>query len=168
MSKGLIVMSAKPYHKGHDLLVRLASKDSEGVVVFVSMADRKRKNEFVISGSVMMEIWQDYLLKILPKNVEVKFCGNPVKDMIEYIESKPYEDFVVYSDITDSNAYKHKFLPKSNMHFLCVDRKSTHNTSGTKIRRMLSAQDCRSFCLNMSDFLSQKEKIEIYERLLRV
>ena len=64
---GLLPMSAKPFHEGHMSLIRKASDECKEVIVFVSTSDRKRKGEISIFGEDMLRIWEDILVKYLPK-----------------------------------------------------------------------------------------------------
>ena len=41
-------MAAKPYHAGHDGLVRIAASENDEVLLFVSTSDRTRKGEMCI------------------------------------------------------------------------------------------------------------------------
>ena len=50
---GLVPMSAKPYHTGHDGLVRIAASENDEVLLFVSISDRKRPGEMPLLGSDM-------------------------------------------------------------------------------------------------------------------
>ena len=58
---GIVPMSAKPYHIGHDQLIRLALFECEEVVVFVSSADRARKGEYSVKGETMRKVWEDHI-----------------------------------------------------------------------------------------------------------
>lgn len=107
MKIGLVPISAKPYHAGHHYLIEQASLNNDSVLVYASISDRKRKNEYPILGSVMKEVWNNEILKTLPKNVEVVFGGSPIRKVYEIIGSacEANEDsnvFTVYSDLVDT------------------------------------------------------------------
>ena len=59
----LISIVAKPYRTGHHELIKIATKENDEVLVFVSAVDRERKGEFTISGGAMKTIWKRYLEK---------------------------------------------------------------------------------------------------------
>ena len=56
MKIGLIPGSFKPYHAGHDALVRIAAGENDTVLVFSSTADRLRKGEMQLYGADMKQI----------------------------------------------------------------------------------------------------------------
>ena len=78
------------------------------VVLYVSISDRVKKNEFPIFGKSMEEVWFKEIIPILPSNVEVVFGGSPVREVYEYIgnmcDVEPDCDhiFTVYSDAEDT------------------------------------------------------------------
>ena len=55
----IVPVSAKPYHAGHDGLVRIASKENDEVHLLVSITDRSRPGEMKIDGGTMFGIWKD-------------------------------------------------------------------------------------------------------------
>ena len=66
-------MAAKPYHKGHDHLIRCAARESDVLEVYASLTDRGKKTlgEKVIRGTTMEKIWREYIIPSLPPNVDV-------------------------------------------------------------------------------------------------
>lgn len=74
MKIGLVPMSAKPFHRGHEDLIRLADKENELTLVFVGFGARgikkrkkqKRKfeepinDQFPIYSDTMQKVWQGY------------------------------------------------------------------------------------------------------------
>ena len=106
MKIGLVPIAGKPYHRGHHALVNLASRQNDEVIVFVSISDRKRPNEFPIIGSAMYEIWTQELEPIMPENVRVKYGGSPVRRVYEIIEqaceNAGSDVFRIYSDPLDT------------------------------------------------------------------
>lgn len=159
---GLIAMSAKPYHKGHEQLIRIASEECDEVHLYVSVLDRKRKGEKAISGKDMQFIWEEYLQDTLPDNVILELCNeSPLKNVwrhFEYNELSDSEDTLnVYGDEDDLDAgYKTDYLEKSCPNLIKnnrivlrpVPRSTTVNISGTDMRRFLSIGDKESFCDN--------------------
>ncbi len=108
MRIGLVPMSAKPYHKGHHYLVESAAVTNDKVIVFVSLSDRIKKNEFPIKGSLMADVWINELSSVMPKNVELIFGGSPVRKVYEYLDNKSSENsedvITIYSDNVDTRS----------------------------------------------------------------
>lgn len=164
MRIGLIPMSAKPYHAGHDGLVRLAANECDSVQLFVSLTDRKRPGELVIRGKDMEVIWKKYIEKSLPGNVLPPiYCvgSSPVQKMYQLLNSAEKDGsddtFVIYSDEEDILTYTDsalmKYMPtmfaNGQVERRRVNRNETINVSGTKMRQFISLGDITSF----SEFL---------------
>ena len=86
MKIGLVPMSAKPYHAGHDGLVRIASKECDKVLLFVSTTDRARTGELRVSGDTMQLIWFEYIEPTLPSNVVPDYGGIPVSKVYDELK----------------------------------------------------------------------------------
>jgi len=144
-------MSAKPYHVGHDQLIRLAADDCDEVIVFVSEADRVRKGEFPIKGKTMQHVWSEHILDTLPDHVYVQFVPNPVGAVYKLTgdaNEDPSNDdtYAIYSDPTDM---ERNFPPKSISKYMpnlvatqrvvrrLVPREATVDVSGTQMRAWL-------------------------------
>ena len=158
MKIGLIPMAARPYHLGHDGLIRLAAKECDQVIVFASMSDRVRTGETGISGAAMTNIWKTQIEPSLPDNVSVTYGGSPTRNVYEYLisaeEANSLDTFAVYGDPTDvttnfSMANVARYVPNlvNNDHFAQrpVERASTIDISGTKMRAYLTNGDKESF-----------------------
>jgi len=107
MKIGLVPISAKPYHAGHHYLIEAAAAKNDKVIVYASTSDRKRQGEFAVEGTIMRDIWETEILKIMPENVDVVFGGSPVRKVYEAIgEACDNGDvntrFSVYSDVVDT------------------------------------------------------------------
>lgn len=145
---GIVPMSGKPYHAGHDGLVRLAASENDKVHVFVSLSDRDE-----VSGKAMEKIWKEQIEPSLPSNVDVTYGGSPVgnafKVMGDANEAGSRDTYVVYSDPDDAGRFDDKTLARyaSNLKVVRrpVERTSTVNISGTKMRAFLAAGDKKSF-----------------------
>jgi hypothetical protein len=147
---GLIPMAAKPYHAGHDGLIRIAAKENDNVIVLVSDRDRD-----TISGAGMMRVWQELIQPKLPAHVEVVFCVSPVGKGFELLakadEDGSQDTFSIYSDPADVGRFK--TLPKYAPHLTAngqvkdraVARTTTVNVSGTQMRNWFDAGDQGSF-----------------------
>ena len=154
----LVPMAAKPYHAGHDGLVRIASSECDNVHLFVSVGDRVRPGEIPIYGKDMLLIWTNYIEPSLPGNVDVQYVTVPVQSVyadIEEAESVGDTEtvFVIYSDNEDILKYKPATLSKSapslyandQIELRGVDRNETVNVSGTKMREYLATGDTKKF-----------------------
>lgn len=166
---GVIAISGKPYHSGHDALIRLASNKNDLVVLFVSLNDRKRKNEIPISGKTMFDIWKQFIEPTLPQNVTIHYVSlpeTPVSALYAYIGNKNEEhsddNFTIYSDVTDINkSYPRGSLEKyfgnlyknNKLHLEPISRSETVNISGTMMRTFLEKNDMESFIENLPDTL---------------
>jgi hypothetical protein len=154
-------MSAKPYHAGHDALVRLASFECQQVVVFVSTSDRVRKGEFPVRAETMAKIWVD-IVESLPNNVTAAFVSNPVAAVYEYIgarnsDTQPMqtdEVLVVYSDPVDMDRnfpersmvkYGGALVNAKRLSRRHVPRNATVDVSGTQMRAWLQHGDKAAF-----------------------
>ena len=147
---GLVPMSAKPYHAGHDGLVRIAAKENDRVMVFV--ADTTRDN---ISGAGMMQVWKQLIEPTLPNNVEVTYGGSPVGHAYKVIgdadQAGSQDTFSVYSDPDDANRmatlpkYAPNLMANGQVKFRPVERTSTVNVSGTQMRLWFDNDDKDQF-----------------------
>ena len=150
---GIVPMSAKPYHAGHDGLVRLAAKENDEVHLYVSTSNRD-----VVSGDAMAKIWRDQIEPSLPNNVVVTYGGSPVgnvwKDVGEADIAGSEDTFRIYSDPEDAatnfpddlmQKYASGIFQAGRLTRRPVERTSTVNVSGTKMRAFLTAGDKKSF-----------------------
>jgi len=148
---GLIPISGKPYHAGHDGLVRLAAKENDEVHVFVSLSDRDN-----ISGSGMERVWQQLIVPSLPDNVKVTYGGSPVGNVFKEVgdankEGSP-NTYSIYSDPTDAatnyktlDRYAGDLIARGQLKLRPVARTSTVDISGTQMRQWFDADDKQSF-----------------------
>lgn len=173
----LVPMAAKPYHAGHDGLVRIASEECDKVKVFVSTADRQRSGELSISGNDMLQIWEKYILPSLPTNVEVQYVSVPVQSVFAELEhaeaiGDTKTTFVIYSDKEDILKYTEKSLSRSaptifdnqQIELRGVDRNETVNISGTAMRNFIANGDIEAF-IEMLPIAIQQFGQEIYNIL---
>jgi hypothetical protein len=148
---GLVPMAAKPYHVGHDMLVRLASRKNDEVHLYVSTGDRDN-----VSGAAMTRVWKELIEPTLPSNVTVTYGGSPVgnvfKELGEADKAGSQDTFTVYSDPDDLKKnygslakYAGNLLAAGQIILRAVSRSSTVNVSGTQMRRWLATGDRASF-----------------------
>lgn len=172
---GLVPIAARPYHVGHDLLIRRASRECDRVIVFASLSDRKRKGETPILGSDMATIWNAVIEPTLPENVVVSYGGSPVgnvwKLLGEASETGLETEFFIYGDEDDvtenfPDSSIVKYAPDANVSRAPVSRSTTAVVSGTDIRLMIAIGDREGFSLKMpSSFV--REDIDMIWSMFR-
>ncbi len=162
-------MAGRPYHAGHDALIRLAQQESDQVVVFVSTADRIRKGEFPIRADVMRKLWAD-IVETLPEDISVVFVPNPVSAVYEFIglrngDTQPTmrdEKIVIYSDPSDMERnfperslvkYGGALVNAKRLARRFVPRDSTVDVSGTQMRAWLQHGDKKKFMTKLPEGL---------------
>lgn len=162
MKIGLVPGSYKPFHAGHDAVIRLAAQENEKVKVFVSLSDRKRPGEIPILGSDMAAIWKGHIEPSLPGNVQVVYVQSPVRAVWEEVGNDNLDNventYQIYSDPEDlAQNYPEKSLIRyagnlySRQQIIprAVQRTETVDVSGTKMRQYLETGDEKSFIKNM-------------------
>lgn len=147
----------KPFHAGHFAAVEKIAKENDEVILLVSNKDRAKKGEFPLLWSNMQQIWDKYLLKIMPNNVQVSFVGNPITatyEMLDAADKDPanHNSYVIYASIEDLTA---RFSPEKLGKYFPrlvaegqVEGKETGTrgiTSGTQMRQHLLNDDLISF-----------------------
>lgn len=163
---GLIGMSAKPFHAGHEGLIKTASSECDTVKLFVSISDRKRKNEITISGAAMKHIWDMFIEPTLPNNVHVEYGGSPIRKIYEFLgaenEAGSEDLYFIYSDPDDlQKNFPQKSLEKyltniyhrRQIHLEPIHRTSTVDVSGTKMRSWIQSGDKENFIKHLPSSL---------------
>lgn len=160
MLAGLISLSCKPYHSGHDGLIRMAAKECDFVEIYVSVLNRARTGEIPIFGDTMQMMWDEYITKSLPENVEVHLVnGSPVQEVFRRLGEADIEDdgltkFRLYADVKDaSETWKEKYLIKccpkicstERLEVIGVPRDNIICISGTDMRQFIQHGDKESF-----------------------
>jgi len=172
---GIVPMAGKPVHAGHWKLIELAAKENERVMVYVSEKGRIKPGEFPIEGGQMIEVWNDILTKYLPDNVSIKFVESPVSN-VRYalldLESDPEDapTVSIYSDAEDIQNYdlaefnaKYPGLGSmGKIKLRGVERTSTVDISGTKMRSFLLNNDKTSFFNYLPQPISNEDKEKIW------
>ncbi len=162
-------MSAKPYHAGHDALIRLACDECEQVIIFVSMSDRVRKGEFPVRAETMKKLWDD-IIETLPKRAMVALVPNPVSAVYEFVglrngDTMPVmkdEKLVIYSDPVDMERnfpersltkYGGALVNAKRLARRFVPRDTTVDVSGTQMRAWLQHGDKKKFIAHLPETL---------------
>ena len=181
-SLGLVPMAGKPLHLGHWKLIEKAAGENDGVVIYTSSSDRIKKGEFPIKGDEFVRFWSDIFIPALPKNVKVKLVDSPVRACMHelaWLEQSLVQDKAgvpnvnLYSDKEDVEInFKDEDLKKypemmalGKISKVGVERTSTVNVSGTKMREFLANGDKDSF-LKYLPPVSTADKEEIWNALI--
>jgi len=175
----LIPLAAKPYHAGHDGLVRIASAENKEVHLFVSITDRSRTGEMKIDGETMFLIWKEFIEQSLPENVKpfIDYTKDaPVTKVyleLENAEKIGSKDiYTIYSDNVDILKYKDETLMKvaptlfsnGQIKLRGVNRSETVPVSGTEMREFLEDGDMVGFTALLPPAI-QKYGREIFDML---
>jgi hypothetical protein len=172
----LVPISAKPYHKGHEYLIKKASAENDEVFVYVSTSDRCRKNEYKIFGKDMQKIWQAQIESSMPNNVFVSYGGSPVRKVYEHIEiaalQKSEKTYTIYTDIPSLDSCYPIDRRKTNMSPLWNEGRvvfaaelapneymrgvGSPNVKGEYVRRALEMKDYDGFASMIPDNLDKK------------
>jgi len=176
----LIPLAAKPYHAGHDGLVRIASSENDEVHLFVSISNRARTGEMKIDGETMFMIWKDYIEDALPDNVKsfidytVTAPVSKVYNELENAESQGSQDvYTIYSDVDDIRKYTDEMLSKvaptlfskGQIQRRGIERTETVDVSGTEMREFIEDGDIVGFTALLPPAIQQHGK-EIFDLLV--
>jgi nicotinamide mononucleotide adenylyltransferase len=164
----------KPYHRGHDRVVRLASMQSDKVLLLVSESDREKSGEVPILGATMREIWNRYILRTLPANVMVEFTDNPVTMAYQKLNAYDRSGQNVQVNLLAGDEDIARFRPDSVsldaprlaeqklIDIVSVPRFG--NVSGTDMRSFIAIGDTQKFTANLPDDLKNVGR-EIFEMI---
>ena len=180
---GLIPIAGKPLHIGHWKLIERAANECDRAIVYTTSKDRAERGQVPISGSDFVYFWHDFFIPALPKNVTVKFVDSPVRAVMHEVgwfeqsvtkdgESSP--SVRLYSDVSDvetnfPDSDLNKFptmVSTGKIQKVGVERSSTVNISGTKMREFLQSGDMASFIKNLPP-IPQNQKKEIWTTLMK-
>lgn len=157
---GLIPMSAKPYHAGHHMLVTLASRECDVVIVITSTTDRGGQHEHTVTWNAMDAAWKLLIEPVLPQNVTVIKCqSSPIRYVYELLGKASDDDqcddaFTVYAGTNDAIAnfpiksqlkYFQRLIVNKMFNVKTIDRDSTNIASGTLMRRCIMVNDFTTF-----------------------
>jgi hypothetical protein len=155
MKIALIPGSFKPYHAGHDALIRKAAAENDRVIVFYSSGDRSRPGELPVSGEVSTRIMKEYVSYSLPENVKLVESKIPVRSVFELlaeVDNMSNDSYSIYSDSDDIARYRtvSKYAPKLSSLGRIYLKEMTRGedspkVSGTSMRNYAAAGDLASF-----------------------
>lgn len=165
----------KPYHKGHDRVVRLASMQSDKVLLIVSGGDREKPGELPVLGQTMKEVWQKYIIPTLPANVHVEFADNPVSRAYESLRNlekeNPSQQVNMLAGDEDIGRFRQEALAieapelasKGLINIMPVPRFG--GVSGTDMRSFLALGDRSKFINGLPDEIAKSFGGEIFNML---
>jgi hypothetical protein len=177
-SVAVIPMAAKPFHAGHDSLVRQAANDgNDSVVVLISTRGREE-----IKAEDMIPLWRDHyipgLLRQYSEKIVIRFSESPMRDATliarDFANRRKSAVVRIYggidsmgqSDAQQRVAAVLQKNPELSDRIIATDvsRSQTNNVSGTEMRHYASSGDAKSFMKNLPGWLSNKEKSKIWQQ----
>lgn len=167
---GVFVMSGKPVHRGHWMMIEKVAEQNDIAMVFVSSKSRGDEGE-TVSGAVMMKIWREMLLDRLPSNVVIRFSDNPNTDAINEVKTlrdeRPHAIIAFYGDANDATTYRNDERLKG-FGVVGVKRETLDLISGTKMRWMLKMGDeghKLQFMMHLPSCMSLQDRERTWELL---
>jgi hypothetical protein len=174
MRIALIPGSFKPYHAGHDALIRKAASENDRVIVFYSTADRARPGELAVSGENSSRIMNEYVSRSLPGNVNLVASKVPVRSVFELlteVDSISNDSYAIYSDSEDIARYRtiSKYAPNlansGRIDLKDMARgEDSPNISGTAMRKFIMTGDVDAFRMGLP-LLLRPQAEEIFDLL---
>ena len=139
-----------------------AAEECERVSIIAGVADRTRKDQFIIKGSDMELIWRYHIEPTLPANVGVIFSHSPLHDAYDTIialnDAQSILTIAVYGDAEDVTTrfqkktlerYANWSLQNNKVILRGIPRTITAQVSGTRVRNCLMKGDFTAFCSMM-------------------
>jgi hypothetical protein len=175
---GIIPMAAKPFHTGHDALIKQSLADGcDATIVFLSTGGREE-----ISSRDMIPLWRKVYLPGITKTygeaVTIMFSDSPMLDAMKFAKNFVKEagkDVAVYGgvDAEGTNEAQQRVdgivgrFPEleGKIEAVGVDRSLTGGISGTQMRQYLSSGDRRSFVSNLPSWLSPEDRNAVWSSL---
>lgn len=173
MRIGLVPGGFKPYHAGHDALIRAASAENDRVIVFYSTADRSRKGELPISGKNAARVLHEIVSATLPSNVTLREVKAPVGAVFEALISAEDlharrcadDTYTIYAGSDDEKNFANieKYAPRivkeGHVRLFSLERGSdTPGISGTLMRKSLREGNVHLFSEGLPVTLKPKAK----------
>ena len=173
MRIGLVPGGFKPYHAGHDALIRAASAENDRVIVFYSTADRSRKGELPISGKNAARVMSEIVSATLPINVTLCEVKAPIGAVFEalisaedlHARSCADDTYTIYAGSDDEKNFANiaKYAPRivkeGHVRLFSLERGSdTPEISGTLMRKSLREGNVHLFSEGLPSTLKPKAK----------
>jgi hypothetical protein len=177
----IIPMAAKPFHAGHDSLIKRAFEDGcQAAIVFLSTGGRDE-----ISAEDMIPLWRRVYIpgisRVYGKNVSIRFTDSPVRDAALFAKNFAKNEGVqvlVYGGVDGegSNEAQQRvdmILAKNpelsnKITPVGVSRSETGGISGTAMRGFVTSDDFDSFINNLPSWLDAKDRRLVWDTLRKV
>lgn len=178
----VIPMAAKPFHAGHDSLIRRAVDDgNDSVIVFVSTGGRDE-----ITAEDMIPLWRDYYIPGISRQygdkVTIRFSDAPMREALlvakDLIGRGKKTTVRLYGGVDAAGEneaqqrvdailaknpeMKDRILP------VAVERSDTGGVSGTAMRGYISSGDSELFMKNLPGWLSEKDRLGIWRAMSNI
>jgi len=178
---GIVGGGFKPFTKGHYFLVEQAARDADKILLLVSTSNRVRKGELPIFWDEQMEtIWDKYLTKAMPGNVEIMFVKNPTATTYQILGDAENDEtndntYILYGDAEDVEKYYPdktliKYFPRlmenDQIERRGFARAENIDISGTKMRNYIIAGDVAGFTAGLPQPI-QRYGQEIFDILAK-
>jgi len=169
----VIPMAAKPFHAGHDSLIKAAIDDgNDSVIVLVSTGGRE-----ALDFKDMIPMWRDYYVPGIKAQhgdkIVVRFTDAPGRETLltaSDLAKRGQAVVSIYGDGEDAPAraqavidkdpsLKGKVVPR------IVSRDTTSGISGSTMRQYLETGDKTSFVTGLPSWLDSTSKNEIWKKL---
>ena len=161
---GLVPGAMKPFHAGHNHLIKTAIEECDHVIVFTSTKDRG-----IINGNKMLDVWDKLILPLLPQKIEVIAVRSPVRGVYDYLEwnRQPERAYRIYGGTEDigrlSKARMLQYYP--NLNVVNVAESSPESftrdvvhAKGECVRNRIQAGDSNKFKSYLPAFLKPHAK----------
>lgn len=169
----VIPMAAKPFHKGHDELIKQAILDkNDSVIVFLSTGGREE-----ITTQDMVPLWKKYYYPGIQKQygdkVVVRFSDSPMREAaLVAADMAKRNDAVVsiYGDPADAEQRAKMIIEKNpaladKIIPVAVERSLTGDVSGTQMRNFIVGGDKASFTANLPSWMPAADREGVWKSL---
>ena len=178
---GIVGGGFKPFTKGHYFLVQQAANDADSVLLLVSTSNRERTGELPLFWEGQMEVvWNKYLSKAMPGNVEIMYVKNPTVATYQILgdaEKNPddHNTYILYGDANDIPKYypkekMEKYYPRlsqnEQIETKLFSRAENIDISGTQMRDVIVKGNVEEFTSGLPGPV-QKYGQEIFDILVQ-
>lgn len=178
----VIPMAAKPFHAGHDSLIKKAESDgNNSIIVLVSTGGREK-----ITSEDMIPLWRDVYIPGIRSaygdKVIIRFSDSPMREAVliaRDLVKRGKETIVrLYGGIDElgSNEAEERVEAalqknpdlKNKIIAVGVSRSETGGISGTEMRSYIDAGDSASFMNNLPDWIDDEQKLYTWKMMSKI
>jgi hypothetical protein len=169
----LVPMAAKPYHTGHDALIRAAINDgNDSVIVLVSTGGREK-----INFSDMVPLWRDIYVpgirSAYGERVIIRFTDSPTREAVQLAGDMVRRNDAtvsIYGDQDDARDRAEQVTKKDpsfqgRVNPMGVPRSETGGVSGTAMRDYLSKGQRKQFESGLPDWMPEDKRDVVWNTL---